>query len=210
MLWKILTRNVFLIAFCGVEWQATCDNSCGYTWAILKEHSFASFSSSEVIVIGCPSPSHTRKAQGRVGLKSTDANEQAGRPPNVSAGSGRSFLCIWPAGGSVLMSDLCIPCSRGDSISHHGKRSCSSFQPGLWTNIANPDFCEQVSKVWRYISWNKTKKCPLCQTIAPASALGAFQSCWVLCLYTSKKYLLHPSVTVNSVAVTGIYTLTWL
>lgn len=55
MLWKVLTRNVFLIAFCGVEWQAIFSNSCGYAWGILKEHCFASLRNSEVIVVSCPS-----------------------------------------------------------------------------------------------------------------------------------------------------------
>lgn len=99
-----------------------------------------------------PFPSHNRKAQGRVGLRRTDTSQQAGRPPNVSVGSGWSFLCMWSIDGSVFMSDLCISCHGDDGISHHGKQSCSSFQPELQTIIANPDFCEQVSKLWWWIS----------------------------------------------------------
>lgn len=109
-----------------------------------------------------PFPSHIGKAQGRVGLRRTDANEQGGRPPNYSVESGRSSLCIWSAGCSVLMSDLCISCQGDNGISHHGKQSCSSFQPWALDYYSKSRFLWAGVKMWWWISWDRTKKCPFC------------------------------------------------
>ena len=54
VLWKILNRNVFSIAFCRVKrGKSLMANSCGSASGIWKENYFASFWSSEVIVARC-------------------------------------------------------------------------------------------------------------------------------------------------------------